>query len=176
MRRSPLFVVLALFACGDSPTESNSATAMPETGIADDTSTTDASEGSSSTTGAVGDPDYPRPDPVAAEGMCPADFFGPITFDGGAWICIPECDAESMCPPAATGTAEAACATNPYSSASPCDASSDCTIEGEACGNIGGGQKGCLLAPSHCILRCDAELVCPDEMTCTVAGVCGYSP
>jgi hypothetical protein len=169
-----LLVVLASVGCASSPEESHGGTATA--GTSSGTTTTDAAESSSSTTADPGDPDYPRPDPVELDGTCPDESFGPITFDSSAWICIPECGDESSCPSPATGTAEAVCATNPYSSASPCETSEDCTVDGEMCGNIGGAQKGCLLPPSHCILRCDAEHVCPDEMTCTVVGVCGYSP
>jgi len=173
VRRS-FAMIAALAACGDSPGEAQSSTADDD-GSETSSSSTSSEGSSSSTTGDPGDPEYPRPDPVEPTGTCPPESFGPITFDGAAWVCIPECGEDSTCPMAATGTAEPACATNPFSSAAPCETSTDCTVDGEMCGNIGGGQKGCLLPPSHCILRCDAD-ECPQDMVCTLAGVCAYPP
>jgi hypothetical protein len=141
--------------------------------------TTDtSSDGTSttSTTGPTGDPDYPSPDPVAGDGTCPPTTLGPITFDGDAWVCLPPCDADDTCPPPSSGSAEAACASNPQSTGDPCETSDDCTVEGEMCGNIGNDQKGCLLPPSHCVLRCDPELACPDDMVCATVGICAYPP
>jgi hypothetical protein len=176
--RARLFAMLVASACRGSSTEAetlgfDSAT-MSTTGAS--SSSTGADAGSSSDTAALPEPGYPRPDPVAPDGMCPEGAFGPITFDGDAWVCLPECGEDEQCPEGASGTAEAACATNPYSSAAPCEDSMDCTEPGEMCGNVGDEQKGCLLPPTHCILRCDAELLCPDEMTCSAAGVCAYLP
>lgn len=170
-------VALAMVACASSPPESESATNGIDT-VGSSTAATEADtgDGSSGTTGDPGDPEYPRPAPVDANGTCPDGTFGPITFDGAAWICIPECDEDSMCPAAASGTATAECATNPFSSGDPCESATDCTVDGELCGNVGGGAKGCLLPPSHCIVKCDAEATCPDEMVCSDAGVCAYPP
>jgi hypothetical protein len=177
LRHYELLVVLAALACESSPPESTSASA--ETAgidtLGSSSAATDA-DSSAGTTGDPGDPEYPRPSPVDANGTCPDGTFGPITFDGSAWICIPECDEDSMCPQAATGTAVAECATNPFSSGDPCESAADCTADGELCGNVGGGAKGCLLPPSHCIVKCDAETTCPDDMVCGSAGVCAYPP
>jgi hypothetical protein len=115
---------------------------------------------------------------VAEDGTCPPGSFGPITFDGGGWVCLPECtNAAEICPEPESGDAVAECATNPFSSAEPCMDSSDCTVEGEMCGNAGGGQMACLLEPSHCILRCDDGQTCPDDMSCAAGpGICQYDP
>lgn len=172
MRPSPLVMALAL-ACGGSLHESQS-DGDDESSSGSGSSTSGGD--STSTTGDVGDPEYPRPDPIDAAGMCPPESFGPITFDGAAWICIPQCGADDSCPAPTTGTADAACATNPYSSATPCVTSGDCTVDGEMCGNAGAGMQACLLPPTHCILRCDGEHACPDEMVCTIASVCAYPP
>lgn len=176
--RAITFALLCTAACsGDSSDDTidfGSGTSGAATSSASSSSSGEASE-SSSTTTASGEPGYPRPDPVAPDGTCPADAFGPITFDGTSWVCLPECgDGEPTCPPPATGSAMAACATNPFSSATPCSDSSECTEPMEMCGNAGNGQMGCLLPPSHCILQCDAGATCPDEMVCTGAGVCAY--
>ncbi len=125
------------------------------------------------------DPQYPRPEPLEATGECPPGFFGPITYDLVGWVCIPGCsdDDPATCPSGLDGDAEGRCATNPLSSSEPCDQDTDCTAPGEHCGNIGMGQSGCLLPPSHCILRCDEGQACPEAMTCSpVAGICQYLP
>jgi hypothetical protein len=174
-------VALLLAGCGAPANEPDPVTGGT-TEIVVGTSTGDTADSTGNDPGSTSDPGtgdepYPRPEPVTAEGSCPVGSFGPITFDGEAWICIPECmDAEPQCPAPSSGTAEAVCATNPFSSSDPCMDDADCTIEGEACGNIGSNQRGCLLAPSHCILRCDAESVCPTDMICTSARVCAYTP
>lgn len=134
-------------------------------------------ESSSGTSGGTsGDPAYPRPEPVDQAGTCPPGTFGPITYDGDGWLCLPPCVGDPpSCPDPMTGDAEALCATNPMSSAAPCGDSNDCEVEGEMCGNIGGGNKGCLLPPSHCILRCDEGQTCPDGLTCAEGpGICEY--
>lgn len=177
---------LWLVACGD-PSDDDADAASTSGGIEAPTSddSTSAGEASSdgpsadsSSSGAApdGDPSYPRPDPVDEAGDCPDGFLGPITFDGAGWLCIPACSGDPpMCPAGASGDAEATCSTNPMSSAAPCDDSTDCEIDGEMCGNIGGGQRGCLLPPSHCILRCDDGQSCPDGLTCAEGvGVCQY--
>ncbi len=122
------------------------------------------------------DPSYPRPSPVDEAGTCPDGFFGPITFDGGGWACLPPCTGEpAMCPASGSGDAPAECATNPLSSAAPCTDSSDCTVESEMCGNVGGGAMGCLLPPSHCILRCSEGETCPAGQACAPGpGICQY--
>jgi hypothetical protein len=165
-------LLLATIACGASPSESQTSA----TNGIDVSSSSSSSDSSSSSTGEPGDPDYPRPEPVDMNGTCPGVSFGPITFEGSSWVCIPECGDGGSCPVPATGTAEAACASAPLSSATPCATSADCTVDGEMCGNAGGGDMRCLLPPTHCILRCDAERVCPDAMVCTIAGVCAYAP
>jgi hypothetical protein len=171
-----LLALALLVACSASPDESSSVTfATTATGGSSESSSSSA--GSTETTGEpAGDPSYPRPDPVEPAGTCPDGSFGPITFDGVAWICIPECGGMQACPDAATGSPEAACATNPYSSATACTTSAECTVDGEMCGNAGSGMLACLLPPTHCILRCDADHDCPDDMTCTLAKVCAYPP
>lgn len=176
MRTLPLALAL-LCACSSPPDEASSSVSqgITETDAASDSSSSGGADGSSGTTGEVsGDPSYPRPDPVEPDGTCPGGSFGPITFDGFAWICIPECGAMQACPDAASGSPEAACATNPYSSATACTTNTDCTVDGEMCGNAGSGMLACLLPPSHCILRCDDEHACPDEMICTPPEVCAY--
>jgi hypothetical protein len=65
---------------------------------------------------------------------------------------------------------------NPNSSIAPCDTDDDCTVDGERCGAISSTERACLLDPSHCILRCIDDLVCPDEMTCSSNSVCQYTP
>jgi hypothetical protein len=177
-------VVTLALACG-SDDDGAMAPGTDDTGI--DAPTTGAGGTSDSSGGALddstgtepaGDPSYPRPSPIDEAGDCPGGFFGPITFDGGGWGCLPPCAGDPpMCPDPGSGDAEAQCATNPLSSAEPCMDSTDCTVAGEMCGNIGGGQQGCLLPPSHCILRCDEGQTCPDDMTCGVGpGICQYAP
>lgn len=178
-------VALSLPACGgdddgtnvastsggiDAPTSGDSS----EGGSSDEESTAD---GDSSGTMPDGDPSYPRPDPVDEAGDCPDGFFGPITFDGTGWVCIPACTGDPpACPAGATGDAEASCATNPMSSVAPCMDAADCDVEGEMCGNIGGGQRACLLPPSHCILRCNEGQACPEGLSCADGvGVCQYA-
>ena len=179
-RLPPLAIGLLLAACnagegGSNPFATGGATEAGATGSSSSSgSSGSTTSGAEDTTGAPGDPAYPSPDPVAPDGTCPTATFGPITFEGSAWVCIPECDADSTCPQPETGTAEAACATNPQSSATPCSSDADCTIANEACGNAGGGERACLLPPSHCILRCDDTMTCPDGMLCTSASVCAY--
>jgi hypothetical protein len=183
--RIALLGALVVAACSDEPAEAGASS----TGGIDPTSTptTDSTGGGDSsggseatTTGAPPeDPDYPRPTPVDEVGECPDGFFGPITFDFEGWGCIPECTAGDppTCPSGQSGTAQGSCATNPLSSAAPCAEDEDCTIEGERCGNVGMDQKGCLLPPSHCLLRCDAGETCPDAMNCSeVLGICQYLP
>jgi len=175
--RSLIIPVLAAAACSGAPSESATlGFDVDGTTTSMSSGATGGDAGSSSETAALPDePDYPPPDPVAPDGLCPDGWFGPITFDGDAWACLPECGVdEPMCPLPVSGSAEAACATNPYSSGTPCSETSDCVEQGEMCGNIGDDQKGCLLPPTHCILRCDAEALCPDEMVCSAAGVCAY--
>lgn len=138
-----------------------------------------ASSSSGEDIGAPEDPQYPRPEPFGPAGECPEGFFGPITFDLTGWVCIPECEAGDppMCPSGLSGNAEGRCATNPHSSAEPCSEDADCLMEGERCGNVGMDQAGCLLEPSHCILRCDDGQDCPDSMTCSpTVGLCQYVP
>jgi hypothetical protein len=173
-----ILLVLVASACSNDLREG-------ETHSSDAPASTDSSGGISfgtssdgSGTGSPPQPEpYPRPQPVAGNGDCPDDSFGPITFDGDAWVCIPECGtAEPLCPSTSSGTAEPACASNPFSSAAPCEDNEDCSVDGEMCGNVGNGQRGCLLPPTHCILRCAATLQCPEHMICTLAQVCAYPP
>jgi hypothetical protein len=174
MRRA--IVVAVLLGCGepDAEPEPNTSGIDPSTSTSESSGEESTSAGSTSGLEPPGDPEYPSPEPVDAEGFCPAGTFGPITFDGEAWVCLPECGADQTCPAPSSGDAEPACATNPFSSNAPCETDDECTEEGERCGLIGEAQMGCLLPPSHCILRCDAELTCPDEMVCTPASVCAY--
>ena len=147
-----------------------------------DAMTGDESSSSSSSSdggvGAPGDPDYPQPTPLDGGGECPPGFHGPITFDFEGWVCIPACsadDEEPMCPSGLDGDARGRCATNPSSSAEPCQDNTDCTQPGERCGNIGGGERGCLLEPTHCILRCGDGKTCPESMTCSpTMNICQY--
>lgn len=189
VRAHPLSLLFAaaVFACGgddgdDGDTRGTSGgIPSPTSGTADASSSESAeapgSDGHDSTGGELpGDPAYPRPDPVDEAGMCPGGYFGPITFDGAGWLCLPPCEGEApQCPDPQTGDAVAECATNPLSSAAPCADSTDCDVAGEMCGNIGGGQSGCLLPPSHCILRCDEGETCPDGLVCAAGpGICQY--
>lgn len=179
-------MALSLPACSGDDDDDSESVASTSGGI-DAPTSGDSSEGGSSgeestadgdSSGVIpdADPSYPRPDPVDEAGDCPDGFFGPITFDGTGWVCIPACTGDPpACPAGATGDAEAACSTNPMSSVDPCEDASDCDVDGEMCGNIGGGQRGCLLPPSHCILRCDDGQACPDGLSCAEGvGVCQY--
>ncbi|MEM7156827.1 MAG: hypothetical protein AAF799_28515 [Myxococcota bacterium] len=178
-------------ACSSEPTEEvdsgidvgDSESEPTSTSTADASSSSltppsfDGTDGTDDTAGASEDPDYPRPNPLDGGGECPEGFWGPITFDMNGWVCIPACtmDDPPMCPSGLSGDAVGRCATNPLSSAAPCSEQEDCTEEGEGCGNIGGGQMGCLLPPSHCILRCDDGQTCPESMSCSpTAGICQY--
>lgn len=161
---------------GDSESELTSTSAATSDGSSSSTSPP-SFDGTDDTAGASEDPDYPRPNPLDGGGECPEGFWGPITFDMMGWVCIPACtmDDPPMCPSGLSGDAEGRCATNPMSSSDPCTEQSDCTAEGEGCGNIGMGQMGCLLPPSHCILRCDGGQTCPESMSCSpTAGICQY--
>ena len=192
VRGWPCAVLVVALGCGDAtapsdPTAtegiattaqgaSTSTSTSSDDPTLDDDSTT-AAAGSETTGG--GDPEYPRPEPVAEVGDCPEGFLGPITYDGDGWLCLPPCiDGDPpTCPEPMSGDAEAACATAPFSSATPCTDDTDCTVDGEKCGNVGMGQMGCLLPPTHCLLRCDEGQTCPDEMSCSPsAGLCQYTP
>jgi hypothetical protein len=200
-RRFAVGLLWVVAACGDDGGSSTSlsgadATTAGSTETTDDGTTTgtteattadtadatssDPSETAGGSTGgsSASDPNYPSPVPVMEQGTCPAGFFGPITYDGNGWLCLPPCEGDPpMCPEPQTGDAPAECATSPLSSATPCDSDSDCTVDGEMCGNIGGGQRGCLLPPTHCILRCDEGQTCPDDMSCAAGpGICQYEP
>ena len=180
-----LWAVAWALGCGgdEAPADVTGGTAIATTAPAESTGTDDAdssgaslAESGSSSGGPPSDPAYPRPDPVDEAGMCPAGTFGPITYDGAGWLCLPPCAGDPPgCPDPLTGDAEPQCATNPMSSAAPCGDSTDCEVDGEMCGNIGGGQMGCLLPPSHCILRCDDGQTCPDGLSCAEGpGICEY--
>jgi len=162
------------FTGGDVDPESDEESAT----MGSDVSTESSSAGASGEdTSAPEDADYPRPEPLGEAGECPPGFLGPITFDHIGWVCIPECtmDDPPMCPSGLDGDAEGRCASNPQSSASACSSDADCTVAGERCGNIGMNQTGCLLPPSHCILRCDEGQACPEAMDCSPsAGICQY--
>ncbi|MEM7156659.1 MAG: hypothetical protein AAF799_27675 [Myxococcota bacterium] len=181
-----------LLGCGPQPVPSEvfiSESGLATTSIPEDETTTDevdasttgeAEEPSSSGDGGVElpeDPDYPRPTPLDGGGECPPGFHGPITFDMQGWVCIPACsgDGSPTCPSGFDGDARGRCATNPFSSAESCQDNSDCTVEGERCGNMGMGQRGCLLEPTHCILRCGDDRTCPESMTCSpTSKICQY--
>jgi hypothetical protein len=139
---------------------------------------TSGSTDTSSSGEPMGDPEYPTPEPLGPNGACPLGYLGPITFDSSGWLCLPPCTGDPpTCPQPQTGDAEAQCATNPMSTADPCVDDSDCEVDGEFCGNIGNNERGCLLPPSHCILRCNEGQTCPDEMSCSPgAGICQYLP
>ncbi|MEM9459316.1 MAG: hypothetical protein AAGF11_34370 [Myxococcota bacterium] len=163
------------FTVGDYDSESPSMS----TGTTGPTDVEDSTASSSSgeDVSAPEDPQYPRPEPFGPAGECPEGFFGPITFDLTGWVCIPECEAGDppLCPSGQSGSAQGRCATNPDSSAEPCSDDTDCQVAGERCGNVGMEQAGCLLEPSHCILRCDDGQDCPDSMTCSpTVGLCQY--
>ena len=131
-------------------------------------SSTAAVDDTAGTTGEPADPEYPAPDDA---GMCPE---GTAMLDlAGATACAPFCaGADAPCPAAATGTATPECTPfeMPGGSGDPCKTHDECT-GGEAC-----GVDGTCVAVAFwgCRLICDAGETCPDPMTCSGVGACGY--
>ena len=159
---------------GASTSSTTDATQASEssTGVGSESSTggsgSSESSGSGSSTGTIaGDPAYP---PVEG-GACPGDA-APTQLPGGS-ICAPFCRGDgAKCPAAATGDAAATC--TPFErdggSGDPCETHATCP-RGEACGL----EDTCVaVAFWACQLVCDGGQTCPDDMTCTTIGACGY--
>ena len=144
-------------------------------GSTDGEDTTAGDTGNSSgdvdtTTGGVGDPNWPAPD---AKNVCPADFVAAsFTMDGV--VCSPECGAMSKCPKAETGTAQPACVFNPDSSGEECMKMGDKCPNMDECVMTGGGGMACLAPSDHCVLLCDGNKTCPDGMECFGKQICQF--
>jgi hypothetical protein len=187
--RSSLWVVAVAAACGGGDDASDGATmptsisagdtaatgetpgssdgASSSTGVADSSGGDSSSGGPGTTGGAADDPSYPSP----GAGGCPggtADVALP-----GAAACAPFCDgAGAMCPAPASGDAVATCTPfeMPGGSGTACAGDGEC-VAPEVCGLDG----ACIsVAFWGCRLLCDGGQTCPDAMTCTSVGACGY--
>lgn len=197
--RVTLVLACSLFACGGDDGGSPTTTGVTTIGADDGGDTTGAgsttagpgSDGGSSgdavssssgdpgestaavddtagTTGEPADPEYPAPD---GAGTCPE---GTAMLDlAGATACAPFCAGpDAPCPAAATGDATPECTPfeMPGGSGDPCTTHDECS-GGEACGV----DDTCVaVAFWGCRLLCDAGQTCPDAMTCSGVGACGY--
>lgn len=151
----------------DGSTTAAPTTDAPTTTTTADPSTTAVDDTAASTTGPTGDPIYPPPD----GGSCPNGTV-PVVLPGAS-LCSPFCAAvDDPCPMAATGDAPAQCI--PFAgmggSGDPCDDVTPCPM-GEACGDDGTCFTVAFWA---CQLLCDAGQICPDDMSCSGIGTCGY--
>ncbi|MEM6989742.1 MAG: hypothetical protein AAF721_04575 [Myxococcota bacterium] len=134
--------------------------------------TTDAADSTSDTAapttgGAVEDPVYPRPVGMMCDGGQ-----APLTLPGGS-VCAPFCTGEAdACPAGGSGDATPSCTPfeEPGGSGMACRDSSTCPGD-EACGFEGTCVTVAFWA---CRLLCDGGETCPDGMTCTAIGSCGY--
>ena len=182
-----LLCALPLAACGDDGSDSGTDPVGTTTTTEPDTSTTagegsssgDAVDGSSSsggaassssdastTTGVAEDPNYPRPD----GGSCEGDAV-PVALPG-AEVCAPFCSGpEEPCPAGETGDAPGVC--TPFmgdgGSGDACDDMTPCPMN-EVC-----DAGTCVdVAFWACQLVCDMGQTCPDSMSCSGFGTCGY--
>lgn len=165
-------------ATSTAATTSETTGATTTDGTSTDAATTDATTTDAattgSTTGPVGDPNYPPSDDTRT---CP-DGFAFAGFDDeevpGA-VCLPECPPDrGDCPAASTGDAIPVCAVNPTSTGTPCRDDDGCADPGESCRSNGAGGMACGGDATHCVLTCFDGETCPDGMVCSMPGACQY--